>query len=787
MKLDWGFTENFFTRYKVQEIFAITRAVEGLFNLSINSINELSHYPLLLNSLIKLNFMGKIRQQEVPVTGMSCAACAISVEKTLNQNEGVKKAVVNYANQAAWIEWDESAVDLTDLQEAVKATGYSLLVEASASDDMDALQKKHHLELRNRTIYAGLLALPVFLLGMFWMNLPYANYIMWILTTPVLFIFGRQFFVQAVRQARNLSANMDTLVALSTGIAYLYSTFNTFFPDVMLDKGLEAHVYFEAAAVIIFFILLGKMLESGAKAGTGAALKKLIGLQPTELIVLEEGREILKNTADVSKGEIILIKPGQKIPLDGTVQSGKSFVNESMLTGEPIPVLKYIGDKVYTGTLNLEGSLTFVAEQVGQETVLAQIIQRVKAAQGSKAPVQKLVDKIAGVFVPVVLGISLISMLIWGFSGVEDAWLRGMLAMITVLVIACPCALGLATPTAIIAAMGKGAQMGILIKDAESLEKGKRIDTLILDKTGTITEGKPEVTAMYFGPEWKEEDKYQIAALEAKSQHPLAAAITEKLAGKALIAQPLDFESFTGKGISGKTSFGVYYIGSRKWLESLDIQMDPTLMEKSFKELEKGSIVVYAARNKNLIAIFVISDPIKENAASAVETLKKMGIAVYMLTGDQEKTAAHVTRHLALSGFEAEMLPQDKAGFIKNLQREGRHVAMVGDGINDSEALSVADLSIAMGKGTDIAIEVAEITLVNSDLSLLPKTLMLTKKTVRVIRQNLFWAFIYNIIGIPVAAGILYPVWGFLLNPMLAGAAMALSSVSVVANSLRLK
>ena len=414
-----------------------------------------------------------MKKKEIPVTGMSCAACALSVEKTLSNSPGVKSASVNYANHVALLEWEEDVVSLEKLQEDVQSTGYDLMIEDILQEDLEKMQLEAYQKLKKKTIYAGILALPVFLIGMFWMHMPYGNYIMWALTTPVLFVLGRQFFTQAWKLAGNRQANMDTLVALSTGIAYIYSSFNTFFPEYLASKGLEVHVYFEAASVIIFFILLGKTLESGAKAGTGAALKKLMDLQPTDLIVLKDGKEISMKTSEVKKGEVILIKPGQKIPLDGKVLEGSSYVNESMLTGEPLPVLKGKDTQVFAGTINSSGSFTFIAEQIGSDTFLAQIIQRVKAAQGSKAPIQKMVDKVAGIFVPVVLAIGIITFFIWGFSGIEDSWLRGMLALITVWVIACPCALGLATPTAIMAAMGKGAEMGILIKDAESLEKGK--------------------------------------------------------------------------------------------------------------------------------------------------------------------------------------------------------------------------------------------------------------------------------------------------------------------------
>ena len=728
-----------------------------------------------------------MKKKEIPVLGMSCAACALSVEKTLSESPGVASVSVNYANHVALLEWEEDTISLEKLQKEVQSTGYDLMIGDVLQEDLEKMQLEAYQKLKKKTRYAGILAFPVFFIGMFWMDLPYGNYIMWALTTPVLLIMGRQFFTQAWKLAGHGQANMDTLVALSTGIAYLYSTFNTFFPDYLASKGLEVHVYFEAASVIIFFILLGKTLESGAKAGTGAALKKLMDLQPTDLIVLKEGKEISKKTSEVRKGEIILIKPGQKIPLDGKVLDGSSYVNESMLTGEPLPVLKEKGAEVFAGTINDSGSFTFKAEQVGGETFLAQIIQRVKAAQGSKAPIQKTVDKIAGIFVPVVLAIGLITFFIWGFSGIEDAWLRGMLALITVWVIACPCALGLATPTAIMAAMGKGAELGILIKDAESLEKGKTIDTLILDKTGTITEGNPKVIGSFYGEKWIESDPSVVKAIESKSEHPLAKAISEYFEEINPEKNISDFKSETGKGVSAKAGNEIYRIGTSKWLVSQGIDMEGSLMEESSEALKEGAIVVFVAKNAELVAVFKIADPIKATSKKAILELKQMGITIHMLTGDQTKTAAWVAKETGIDHFKAEMLPQDKAAYLKDLQAQGKHVAMAGDGINDSEALSLADLGIAMGKGTDIAMEVAEVTLVHSDLTQIPKTLHLTKKTVQIIRQNLFWAFIYNIVGIPIAAGILYPAFGFLLNPMIAGAAMALSSVSVVSNSLRLR
>ncbi|EKB47543.1 heavy metal translocating P-type ATPase [Cecembia lonarensis] len=726
-------------------------------------------------------------KKEIPVEGMSCAACAIAVEKVLTNSPGVKVAAVNYANHAAMLEYEEGSIDLAQLKKSVQSSGYDLLIEEIQQEELDNRQQEAYLRLRKKTIFAGILAFPVFLIGMFWMHMPYGNEIMWALTTPILFVFGRQFYIQALKLAKVKQANMDTLVALSTGIAYLYSSFNTFLPDFLIARGLDPHVYFEAAAVIIFFILLGKTLESKAKAGTGAALKKLMGLQPKEVSLIVNGQVHIRNIDEIQKGDKILVRPGQKIPLDGKVIEGNSYVNESMLTGEPIPVVKEIGSRVFAGTLNQEGSLTFFAEQVGNQTLLAQIIERVKTAQGSKAPIQKTVDKVASIFVPVVLLIGILTFFIWGFSGVEDAWLRGMLAMITVLVIACPCALGLATPTAIMAAMGKGAQMGILIKNAESLEKGKKIDTLLLDKTGTITKGSPEVTGTKYFSAWTDADADVLTAIESKSEHPLAKAIVKHFGGINGLPKIADFKSETGKGVSAFYHGKIYRIGTQKWLSTFISSSFEADLQESLMRMEDGATLVYVARDEDLIAYFEITDPIKPTSIQAIQELQDMGISIHMLTGDHQKAAEKVAKETGINAYQGHMLPQEKAEYVKKLQKEGKIVAMAGDGINDSEALSLANLSIAMGQGSDIAMEVADVTLVHSDLQQIPKTLQLTKKTVNIIHQNLFWAFIYNVIGIPIAAGVLYPAFGFLLNPMLAGAAMALSSVSVVTNSLRLR
>jgi Cu2+-exporting ATPase len=620
---------------------------------------------------------------------------------------------------------------------------------------------------------------------MFFMNIPYANYIMWALATPVM-VFGRQFFIGAWKQTKHGSANMDTLVALSTGVAYLFSVFNTLFPGYWHSRGLHPHVYFEAAAVVIAFILLGKLLEERAKGNTSSAIKKLMGLQPkTVTVVHDGGHEMEMPIEEVKIGHTILVKPGEKIAVDGTVTSGNSFVDESMISGEPVPVEKKPGEKVFAGTINQKGSLRFSADKVGGETVLAQIIKMVQQAQGSKAPVQRLVDKIAGIFVPVVIAIAFLSLGAWVVFGGDDGFTKGLMAMVTVLVIACPCALGLATPTAIMAGIGKGAENGILIKDAQSLELAKNVNAIVLDKTGTITQGKPSVTDIL----WLNDDNSStpvLASLEKQSEHPLADAVVSFF-GKVNYLPVHHFQSITGFGAKAHIGTSTYYAGNASLLTTNNISISFPLQSAATTWLNQAKTVIYFADEKQALAVLAIADKIKETSAQAVSKLHELGIEVYMITGDNGSTARAIAEQAGIEHFEAEVLPAHKADFVKGLQQNGKVVAMVGDGINDSNALAEADVSIAMGKGSDIAMDVAKMTIISSDLTKIPQAINLSKFTAATIRQNLFWAFIYNIIGIPVAAGILYPVNGFLLNPMLAGAAMALSSVSVVTNSLRLK
>ncbi|HRB71875.1 MAG TPA: heavy metal translocating P-type ATPase [Flavobacterium sp.] len=723
-----------------------------------------------------------------PVTGMTCASCAVSVESMLKHQKGVIDAAVNYTNASAKVEYDSDVASLDDFKKAMQAIGYDMIIEedGNVNELVETQQKNHYEELKKKTIGASLLTLPVFIIGMFFMDMPYGNEIMWFFATPVLFWYGKDFFRNAWKQLKHRSANMDTLVALSTGIAYIFSVFNTLFADFWHQRGLHAHVYFEAATVVIAFILLGKLLEEKAKGNTASAIKKLMGLQPKTVTVVKDNGEFMEVPIEsIVLDDLILVKPGEKIAVDGEVVSGSSFVDESMISGEPVPVEKGIGTTVFAGTLNQKGSLQFRARKVGGDTLLAHIIKMVQNAQGSKAPVQKLVDKIAGIFVPIVVGISILTLIVWLIFGGENGFTQGLMAMVTVLVIACPCALGLATPTAIMVGVGKGAEQGILIKDAESLELAQKVDTIILDKTGTITEGKPKVAAT----KWLHDNAAKATVLktiEKQSEHPLAQAVVEEYALLDTIG--LDhFESITGFGVKATAGGETYFVGNQKLMENEKIRISDELQQFANEYYQNAATVLFFGSTQEVLAIIAVQDAIKPTSVHAIEELQRDGIEVIMLTGDNEATAASVSRQLNIKRYKAGVLPQDKSDFVKQLQKEGRVVAMVGDGINDSAALAQANVSIAMGKGSDIAMDVAHMTIISSDLKKIPVAIHLSKQTVKTIKQNLFWAFIYNVIGIPIAAGVLFPINGFLLNPMIAGAAMAMSSVSVVSNSLLLK
>ncbi|MFB5946354.1 heavy metal translocating P-type ATPase [Albibacterium profundi] len=728
------------------------------------------------------------KKDTFPVLGMTCASCAGNAESIVKHEPGVVNASVNFATGNLTVEYLPNLTDVFKLQKAVQGVGYDLLVEdeSKQQETLETIHAQKYRMLKNKTIWALVLSLPVVIIGMFFMNMPYGNEIMWLFSTPVVLWLGRDFFINAWKQAKHRSANMDTLVALSTGIAYIFSVFNMLFASFWEQRGLEAHVYFEAAAVIIAFILLGKLLEEKAKGNTSSAIKKLMGLQPKTVLVIEaDGTEKQKAIEDVNAGDTILVKPGEKIAVDGMVTSGSSYVDESMLSGEPVSILKNENEKVFAGTINQKGSFQFRAVKVGKETMLAQIIKMVQDAQGSKAPVQKLVDKIAGIFVPVVIGIAILTFILWLILGGENGVVQGLLAAVTVLVIACPCALGLATPTAIMVGVGKGAENGILIKDAESLELAKKVNAIVLDKTGTITEGRPQVTGIQWLNNY-DATKNILLSIEKQSEHPLAEAIVKQLDDVAATSISM-FDSITGKGAKANHNNQTYYVGNKKLLADNNITIADELLKQADEWGKQSKTVIWFSDSKQALSVLAISDKIKETSVQAIKEMQDMGIELYMLTGDNEATAKAIAGQTGIRHYKAEVLPQHKADFVKELQQQGKVVAMVGDGINDSTALATADVSIAMGKGSDIAMDVAKMTIISSDLTKIPQAIKLSKQTVATIKQNLFWAFIYNLIGIPIAAGILYPINGFLLNPMIAGAAMALSSVSVISNSLRLK
>lgn len=733
--------------------------------------------------------MRETETKVLPVLEMSCAVCAGNVESTVQALSGVEKASVNFAAGTLTVTYNPSVITLEVMQAAVQAVGYDLIVEA---EDPVAMQEEkarmHYKILRRNTIGAWTLSIPLALLGMVFMHVPLGNWIMMVLALAIMIFFGRSFYVNGVRHALKGKANMDTLVALSTSIAFLFSLFNTLCPGFWLGKGLEPHVYYEASGVIIAFVLLGKLMEERAKNSTSSAIKGLMGLQPKTARLVTDGREEEVPISNLQVGNVVSVRPGEKIPVDGTLLQGSSSVDESMLSGEPIPVEKNAGDRVLAGTINQKGAFTMEATSVGGTTVLAQIVQMVQSAQGSKAPVQRIVDKISGIFVPVVVLLSFLTFVCWLVIGGESYFSYALLSAVSVLVIACPCALGLATPTALMVGMGKGAEQHILIKDAFALENLCKVDTVVLDKTGTLTEGVPVVTDSY----WISDDNIRyldvLYTAEQKSEHPLASAILCWLEESgAKVCEAENFESLTGRGVRIQVEGVTYWVGSQGLLDIFQAGIPEKVRKQIGQWQEDGQSVVFYGQETRLLAVLAISDRIKPTSAEAVKELKKQGIEVHLLTGDGVRTAERVAATLDIGYYKAEVMPNDKEEYIISLQQQGKKVAMVGDGINDSQALARADVSIAMGKGTDIAMDVAMVTLITSDLLLLPGAIRLSKQTVRLIYQNLFWAFIYNVIGIPLAAGVLFPINGLLLNPMLASAAMAFSSVSVVLNSLRLK
>lgn len=756
------------------------------------------------------------------VKGMHCASCAIVIEKTLKKDQGVKNVEVNYGTETAKVSFDPSSTNTDNLSEKVAHLGYSLVASDVASDAaaMGMSEDEHaaHLglkqskveklaelaDMRNKVISAlPLAALAFFILT--WETLaefkvvasvPYVweeffHHLLPILATYVLFVVGKPYLLGFYRFLRYGKANMDTLIGLGTSVAYVYSFLITALEEVLAPFVDVTQTYYDITIVIIAFIALGKYLETRSKIKTGDAIEKLLNLQAKTALVIRGGKEVEIPIAEVVKGDVVVVKPAGKIPVDGIIVDGSSFVDEAMITGEPMPVKKVEGDAIIGGTLNTTGAFTFRATKVGSETLLAHIIKMVEEAQGTKAPIQALADKISGIFVPVVLVLAFLSLGAWivfgtNYLGFSEALSIGLVSFIGILVIACPCALGLATPTAIIVGVGKGAKEGILVKDAATLEKLHKASVVVVDKTGTLTKGKPELVSIKNFSDLTE-DKFVsiLASLEKQSEHPIAHAVVSHASTEKLSLVPVrDFESIKGQGIRGIVDGVEYFVGNPKLIEALGLSFDRMALEK--EALEGKTPVIMATKNK-VLGFVIVADAIKPESINAIARLHKLGIRVVMLTGDNKNTAEYIGKQVGIDEVVAEVMPEDKLKKIEALQSEGMIVAMAGDGVNDAPALARADVGIAMATGTDVAIETAGITLLHGDISKLVKAIKLSKMTMRGIRQNLFWAFIYNVVGIPLAGGVFYPFFGWLLNPIIAGMAMAFSSVSVVGNSLRLK
>ena len=733
---------------------------------------------------------------EIPIQGMHCASCVQAIEKALLQEKGITKASVNLASEKAKIDYIPSLISLPEIKKVIEQTGYKVLKlpEEGELEDLESkIREKEYRKLRTKFFVGTILGLIIFFGSMPhwfpWIPSFLNNFfVLWILATPVQFWIGRQFYRGAWSAFRHRNADMNTLIAVGTSAAYLYSVAATVFPSFFESGGINPDVYFDTSAMIIVLILFGRLLEARAKGHTSDAIKKLIGLQPKTARVKRGKQDKDIAIEDVVVGDEILVRPGEKIPVDGIILGGKSTVDESMITGESMPVNKEAGDEVIGASLNKTGSFWFQASRVGKDTALARIIKLVRDAQGSKAPIQRLADVIASYFVPVVISIAIATFVIWFNFGPTPALTFSLLNFVAVMIVACPCALGLATPTAVMVGTGKGAENGILIKGGESLETAHKIDTIVFDKTGTLTKGEPEVTDLLAGSAFSEEKILQVtASIEKMSEHPLGEAIAKKAEERKItLLEPDDFHVIQGRGIESKIDGKNVLIGSENLMEEKNVDVhDFKSMAADFSK--EGKTPVYVALQGKAAGLVAVADTLKDDAIRALEKLKAEGIDVIMLTGDNRRTAQAIAKKAGIASVIPEVLPADKVKHIHRLQSKGKKVAMVGDGINDAPALAQADVGIAIGSGTDVAMEAADITLIRDELTGVVKAIALSQQTIKVIKQNLFWAFFYNTLGIPIAAGILYPFFGILLSPIIASAAMASSSVSVVSNSLRLR
>ncbi len=752
----------------------------------------------LIKKVEDLGYEAKVEKVLLPIQGMTCATCVKKVEKALNALKGVTRASVNFATERASVDYIPDEVTIRDLKKAVQDTGYQVL-EVKEEDivEKERLAREAELNRLKLKFILGAAFLAPILILMYgasplgrWIGIPREInfFIQFLLATPVQFWVGWQFYVGFWKAARHKTSDMNTLIAVGTSAAYLYSLIATFLPHLFMAKGLMLDVYFDTSAAIIVLILLGRFLEARAKGRTSEAIKKLIGLQPKTARVVRNGEEIDIPVGEVAPGDIVVVRPGEKIPVDGVVKEGYSSINESMVTGESLPVEKKVGDTVIGATINKTGTFRFQATKVGKDTVLAQIIRLVQEAQGSKPPIARLVDVIASYFVPVVILIAIITFIVWYLFGPHPALTYAFLNFVAVLIIACPCALGLATPTSIMVGTGKGAENGILIRGAEALETAHQLNTIVLDKTGTLTRGEPSVTDVIGSQKFNREEILLLAASAEKgSEHPLGEAIVRKAKEENLkFLKAKDFQAIAGQGIEAAVDSKRILLGNSRLMEERKVALDG-LAEKAERLSNEGKTPMFLAVDGEAAGIIAVADTLKENSKKAVEALHRLGLEVVMLTGDNERTAKAIAHEIGIDRVLAEVLPETKAEEIKRLQSEGKRVGMVGDGINDAPALAQADVGIAIGTGTDVAIESSDITLIGGDLRGVVTAIALSKATIRNIKQNLFWAFAYNIILIPVAAGVLFPFFGILLNPIFAAGAMAFSSVTVVSNALRLR